>query len=238
MRKKGNTPTPSQKEESANNPAESDTAAAPVIQRLRAADKRMQAASLRVPPLSDQQIHAIVSLDQPSQFQIRLRADCHLLILCLMALAVLASILLRTAPTGLTGLNVALLLFSLFLCWVALRAGCSLWLMQQTLRLRLHPYRMSRYSDWLARLSHRRRHWLQFVLSSNYSSYSPASYRRVELVSLRLPSYFIALCLLLFITFNTSQSFASSHHTTNVITNCHQNDTTICHTVDKLIAKQ
>ena len=192
MRKKGNTPTPSQKEESPNNPAESDKAAAPVIQRFRAADKRMQAASLRVPPLSDQQIHAIVSLDQPSQFQIRLRADCHLLILCLMALAVLASILLRTAPTGLTGLNVALLL-------------C---------------------------------HWLQFVLSSNYSYYSPASYRRVELVSLRLPSYFIALCLLLFITFNTSQSFASSHHTTNVITNCHQNDTAICHTVDKLIAKQ
>ena len=79
------------------------------IHRLRSAQRLMDEVASRIPPLSPEQIHSVVESDRLPQFQFRRQADRYLLIFCLLFLALVASVLLRTAPAGITPLNVALL---------------------------------------------------------------------------------------------------------------------------------
>lgn len=137
------------------------------IGRLRKAWEQMQEVASQKPPISAQQLHALIEGERLSQFQLRRQSDRYLLMLCLLVLALLASLLWHTASRGVTPTNVAVLTLAVADCWVACRAARSLWLMWQTHRLRFQPDRMSRYADRLSRLSYRRRWWLGLVLRNN-----------------------------------------------------------------------
>lgn len=215
------------------------------ISRLRSAQRLMDDVASRIPPFSTEQIHSVVEGDRLSQFQLRRRCDRYLLIFCLFVLALAASLLWHTAPTGATPLNVTVLILAVADAVVALRAVRSLWLMRQTLRLRHRPYRMARYADRLGRLSRRRRRWLGFVLAGSYNSVSThvdpstrstgACTSRQEFFSLRLPSYSIAACLFLLIALNADKAFAATRDYVNVTTTTDQTAAAICNTVVNLI---
>ncbi|MBP5547745.1 MAG: hypothetical protein J6X58_02490 [Bacteroidales bacterium] len=183
-----------------------------------------------IPPFSQEKIHELISNNRLSQFQLRRQADGYLLIFCLFVLTLAASILWHTAAEGLTPLNVAVLILAVADAVVALRAARSLWLMWQTHRLRHRPYRMARYAERLNRLSRRRQRWLGFVLHNSYST-SYLGYRRLEFVTLRLPSYAIAICLFLLIAINADKTFAAPHNHSKILTTSDNNNDTICNTI-------
>lgn len=205
------------------------------ISRLRSAQRLMDDVASRIPPFSTEQIHSVVEGDRLSQFQLRRRCDRYLLIFCLFVLALAASLLWHTAPTGATPLNVTVLILAVADAVVALRAVRSLWLMRQTLRLRPYPYRMSRYADRLNRLSRHRRRWIGFVLAGSYNSIPDKYYRRREFFSLRLPSYSIAVCLFLLIALNADKAFAATRDFVKVTTTSEKTDDAICDTINNTI---
>lgn len=215
------------------------------IHRLHSAQRLMDDVASRIPPFSTEQIHSVVEGDRLPQFQLRRQADRYLLIFCLFVLALAASLLWHTAPTGATPLNVTVLSLAVADAVVALRAVRSLWLMRQTLRLRHRPYRMARYADRLGRLSRRRRRWLGFVLAGSYNSVSThvdpstrstgACTSRQKFFSLRLPSYSIAACLFLLIALNADKAFAATRDYVKVTTTTEHTATAICDTVDNII---
>lgn len=215
------------------------------IHRLHSAQRLMDDVASRIPPFSTEQIHSVVEGDRLPQFQLRRQADRYLLIFCLFVLALAASLLWHTAPTGATPLNVTVLILAVADAVVALRAVRSLWLMRQTLSFRHRPYRMARYADRLGRLSRRRRRWLGFVLAGSYNSVTThvdpstrstgACTSWQEFFSLRLPSYSIAACLFLLIALNADKAFAATRDYVNVTTTTDQTATAICDTVDKII---
>lgn len=215
------------------------------ISRLRSAQRLMDDVASRIPPFSTEQIHSVVEGDRLSQFQLRRRCDRYLLIFCLFVLALAASLLWHTAPTGATPLNVTVLILAVADAVVALRAVRSLWLMRQTLRLRPYPYRMSRYADRLNRLSRHRRRWIGFVLAGSYNSVSThvdpstrstgACTSRREFFSLRLPSYSIAVCLFLLIALNADKAFAATRDFVKVTTTSEKTDDAICDTINNTI---
>lgn len=199
----------------------------------------------QIPPISPDQLHALIGSGRQSQFQLRRQADRYLLVFCLFVLALAASLLWHTAPAGLTPFNVAVLILAVADAVVALRAVRSLWLMRQTLRLRHRPYRMARYADRLGRLSRRRRLWLGFVLAGSYNSVSThvdpstrstgACTSWQEFFSLRLPSYSIAACLFLLIALNADKAFAATRDYVNVTTTSDKTDIAICDNVSKTL---
>jgi hypothetical protein len=205
------------------------------IHRLHSAQRLMDDVASRIPPFSTEQIHSVVEGDRLPQFQLRRQADRYLLIFCLFVLALAASLLWHTAPTGATPLNVTVLILAVADAVVALRAVHSLWLMRQTLRLRHRPYRMARYADRLGRLSRRRRRWLGFVLAGSYNSVADNNHRRQEFFSLRLPSYSITACLFLLIALNADKAFAATRDYVKVTTTTEHTATAICDTVDNII---
>ena len=215
------------------------------IRRLRSAQRLMDDVASRIPPFSTEQIHSVVDGDRLPQFQLRRQADRYLLIFCLFVLALAASLLWHTAPTGATPLNVTVLILAVADAVVALRAARSLWLMRQTLCLRHRPYRMARYADRLCRLSRRRSRWLGFVLAGSYNSVSThvnpstrstgACTSRQEFFFLRLPSYSIAACLFLLIALNADKAFAATRDYVNVTTTTEHTATAICNTVVNII---
>lgn len=215
------------------------------IHRLHSAQRLMDDVASLIPPFSTEQIHSVVEGDRLPQFQLRRQADRYLLIFCLFVLALAASLLWHTAPTGVTPLNVTVLILVVADAVVALRAVRSLWLMRQTLRLRHRPYRMARYADRLGRLSRRRRRWLGFVLTGSYNSVSThvdpstrstgACTSRQEFFSLRLPSYSIAACLFLLIALNADRAFAATRDYVKVTTTTDQTAAAICDTVGNII---
>lgn len=205
------------------------------IHWLHSAQRLMDDVASRIPPFSPEQIRSVVEGDRLPQFQLRRQADRYLLVFCLFVLALAASLLWHTAPTGLSPLNVAVLILAVADAVVALRAVRSLWLMRQTLRLRHRPYRMASYADRLGRLSRRRRRWLGFVLAGSYNSVSDNNHRRQEFFSLRLPSYSIAACLFLLIALNADRAFAATRDYVKVTTTTDQTATAICDTVGNII---
>ncbi|GEM_PF-2056764 len=205
------------------------------IHRLRSAQKLIDDVASQIPPFTSRQIHAVVESNRLSQFQLRRQADRYLLTICLLILALAASLLWHTAPAGLSPLNLAVLILAVADAWVALRAARSLWLMWQTHRLRRRPYRMARYADRLSRLSRRRRWWLGFVLRSGYNPVSDKDFRRLEFFPLRLPSYTIAACLFLLIALNADKTFAATRDYVNVTTTTEKTATAICDTVGEII---
>ncbi|MBQ9587525.1 MAG: hypothetical protein IJR26_06685 [Bacteroidales bacterium] len=218
------------------------------IRRLRSAQRLMDDVASRIPPFSTEQIHSVVEGDRLPQFQLRRRCDRYLLIFCLLLLALAASILWHTAPTGATPVNVAVLILAVADAVIALRAARSLWLMRQTLRLRHRPYRMSHYADRLGRLSRRRRRWLGFVLAGSYNSVSThvdpstrstgACTSWQEFFSLRLPSYSIAACLFLLIALNADKAFAATRDYVKVTTTTEHTATAICDNINNTIERQ
>lgn len=223
--------------ERGNNPLAGEVEMMEAIQRLKSVNEKIQELASQIPPLSPEQIHALVESSRLSQFQLRRRADRYLLALCLSLLALAASILWHTSSAGFSPLNVVVIVLSVAVLWVALRAAYSLWLMRQTMRLRHHPYRMARYSDRLSRLSRHRRLWLRFVLRGTYATSSDRDYNRSEFISLRLPTYSIAACLLLLIAMNADKAFATTHYYAKVTTTSDKTDRAICDTVKILIAQ-
>lgn len=163
------------------------------INRLRSAQRLMDDVASRIPPLSPEQIHALISSNRLSQFQLRRQADRYLLVFTLLLLALAASILWHTAPAGITPLNVAVLILAVIALWASLRAALSLWLMRQTLRHRSNLGRMVRYSDRLNRLSRRRRLWLDFVLRGSKAPAVAENTRRLVFTIQRIPSYAIGM---------------------------------------------
>ena len=223
--------------------------------RLRTAQRDMDDVASRIPPLSSEQIHALVEGDRLPQYRLRRQADAYLLTFCLLVLALAASVLWHTAPAfkinpdnlnfqlsifNLTSsqfpiLNSLVVLLAVVDCWVIMRAARSLWLMRQTQRHRCHPYRMSRYADRLNRLSRRRRRWLGFVLRVNDAATSARSHNWLRYLSPRLPSYAIAACILLLIVLNADKAFASTRDYVKVTTTSGKSDSAICDTVNKTI---
>ena len=203
--------------------------------QLRNAYRRMQDFASRVPPLSAEQVHAVVASGRLSQFQLRRQADRYLLAVCLSFLVVAASILWRTAAAGLTPFNVAVLVLAIAVAWVALRAACSLWLMRQTLRLRRRPYRMSRYADRLNRLSHRRHLWLDFVLKGSYGNTPDYSHSRPMQFSVRIRSYTVAACLLLFVLGISSNALAAPRACLGITSTSSHSEQAICDTLESII---
>ena len=205
------------------------------IHRLHSAQRLMDDVASWIPPFSPEQIRSVVEGDRLPQFQLRRQADRYLLVFCLFVLALAASLLWHTAPTGATPLNVAVLILAVADAVVALRAVRSLWLMRQPLRLRHRPYRMAGYAARLGRLSRRRRRWLGFVLAGSCNSVSDNNHRRQEFFSLRLPSYSIAACLFLLIALNADRAFAATRDYVNVTITTDQTATAICDTVGNII---
>ena len=201
--------------------------------RLRDAQRRMDEAASQIPPLSPEQIHALVESDRLPQFQLRRQADRYLLTFCLFVLALAASLLWHTAPAGLTPLNVAVLVLAVADALVAFRAALSLWLMRQTLRHRSRPLRMSRYADRLSRLTRHRRWWMKLILG--YRPIPKKNYRRIEFFLLRLPSYSIAACLFLLIALNSDKAFAATRDYVKVTTTSNKTNDVLCHTVNQII---
>lgn len=186
-----------------------------VVARLRAAQQHIYEAASHIPPLTPEQIHDMVSNGRRSQFQLRRQADRYLLALCLSLLALAACILWRTAPSGITPLSVALVILSAAILFVALRAARSLWLMRQSLRHRAHPYRMARYADRLRRLSRRRHLWLDLVLRSSTDAAPFTINRRRELITLRIPSYAMAMLCVLLLMGASIWIVIDNHHYSN-----------------------
>lgn len=205
--------------------------------QLRSAYRRMQDFASRIPPLSAEQVHAVVASGRLSQFQFRRQADRYLLAVCLSFLAVAASILWRTAADGLTPFNVAVLVIAIAVAWVALRAAHSLWLMRQTLRLRHRPYRMSRYADRLNRLSRRRHLWLDFVLKDSYNNAPNYSHSRPMQFPVRIPSYTVAACLLLFVLGVSSNALAAPRACLGMTSTSSHSVQAICDTVGAIIER-
>lgn len=207
-----------------------------LIHTLRAAQGQMDEYASQIPPFTTGQVHALVGEYRLSQFQLRRRCDSYLLAFCLSLLALAASVLWHTAPAGITPLNVAVVIMSVAVATAALRAACSLWLMRRSRRLRSYPYRMAHNADRLARLSRRRRLWIGFVLRNASDTATDRGCRRSELVSLRIPSYSIAACLLLFIAINSDKAFAATRNHAKVTTTTEKTDTAICGTVNNIMA--
>lgn len=203
--------------------------------RLRNAAHHIDEAAGQIPPIPPERLHALMGGARPSQFQLLRQADRYLLILCLLVLALGASLLWHTAPVGVTPLGVAIVVLSLVVGWVALRAARSLWLMWQTCRLRSQPYRMARYADRLSRLSRRRRWWLGIVLRGSHSASSVGAHGRAEFFRLRLPSYSIAACLLLVVGLNSNKTFAATRDYVKVTTTTQCSDTSLCDTLSNII---
>ena len=203
--------------------------------RLRNAAHHIDEAAGQIPPIPPERLHALMGGARPSQFQLLRQADRYLLILCLLVLALGASLLWNTAPVGVTPLGVAIVVLSLVVGWVALRAARSLWLMWQTCRLRSQPYRMARYADRLSRLSRRRRWWLGLVLRGSHGASSVGAHGRAEFFRLRLPSYSIAACLLLVVGLNSNKTFAATRDYVNVTTTTQCSDTSLCDTLSNII---
>ena len=223
--------------ERGNNPLAGEVEMMEAIQRLKSVNEKIQELASQIPPLSPERIHALVESNRLSQFQLRRRADRYLLALCLCLLALAASILWHTSSAGASPLNIAILVLAIADLFVAIRAAFSLWLMRQTVRLRHRPYRMARYADLLNRLSKRRHLWLRFVLRGSYGDESAADSRRLELVSLRIPSYSIAACLLLLVALNADKAYAAATtNRTDVFTTSGKSDEAICDTVKKIIS--
>ena len=191
-----------------------------------------------IPSLSSEQIHALIGGGRLSQFRLRQQYDRYLLIFCLLFLALVASVLLRTAPAGITPLNVALLVLGGIDAWVVLRAARSLWLMRQTLRYRSNPGQMFRYSARLNSLSRRRRHWLDFVIRSNAGEFPSDTHRRLKCADSRIPSYAIATLLLLLVTFNAGEAFATTRTYVKVTTTSGVSDTAIGDTLYHILEQQ
>lgn len=205
------------------------------LDRLRSAQRHIEEVASQIPPLSQEQIHALVSSGRLPQFQLRRQADRYLLILAILLLALAASIMCHTAPAGITPLNVTVLILAVADAWVALRAACSLWLMWQTLRLRHRPYRMSCYADRLSRLSRHRRRWLGFVLRNSYATTSDHQSHRMDFLTPRIPSYAIAACLFLLIALNTDKAFATTRNYVKITTTSDKSDMAICDNVNKCL---
>lgn len=205
------------------------------INRLRSAQRLMDDAALRIPPLSPEQVHALISSGRLSQFQLRRQADRNLLTLCLPVLALVASVLWRTALADIMPIKVALIILAVADGWVALRAARSLWLMRQTLRLRATPLRMARYADRLHRLSHRRRWWLNLVLRNSPNTNALNVNRRQERLAIRIPSYVAAACVLLILAIHTNTAFAATHSYAKITTTSNQTDKALCRSVNKII---
>lgn len=203
--------------------------------RLRNAAHHIDEAAGQIPPIPPERLHALMGGTRPSQFQLIRQADRYLLILCLLVLALGASLLWNTAPVGVTPLGVAIVVLSLVVGWVALRAARSLWLMWQTCRLRSQPYRMARYADRLSRLSRRRRWWLGLVLRGSHGASSVGTHGRAEFFRLRLPSYSIAACLLLVVGLNSNKTFAATRDYVKVTTTTQCSDTSLCDTLSNII---
>jgi len=196
--------------------------------RLRTAQGLMDDVASRIPPLSPEQIHALVEGDRLPQYQLRRQADAYLLTFCLLVLALAASVLWHTAPAF---LNSLVILLAVIDCWVAWRAARSLWLMWQMRRHRCHPYRMARYADRLSRLSRRRRWWLSLVLPRSANS----QFSILNSQFPRLPSYSIAACIFLLIVLNADKAFATTRDYVKVTTTSGKSDSAICDTVNKTI---
>jgi hypothetical protein len=203
--------------------------------RLRNAAHHIGEAAGQIPPIPPERLHALMGGARPSQFQLLRQADRYLLILCLLVLALGASLLWHTAPVGVTPLGVAIVVLSLVVGWVALRAARSLWLMWQTCRLRSQPYRMARYADRLSRLSRHRRWWLGLVLRGSHGAPSVGAHGRAEFFRLRLPSYSIAACLLLVVGLNSNKTFATTRDYVKVTTTTQCSDTSLCDTLSNII---
>ena len=220
--------------------------------RLRNAAHHIDEAAGQIPPIPPERLHALMGGARPSQFQLLRQADRYLLILCLLVLALGASLLWHTAPVGVTPLGVAIVVLSLVVGWVALRAARSLWLMWQTCRLRSQPYRMARYADRLSRLSRSRRWWLGLVLRGEeglqwrasiaiaekgtpHGAPSVGAHGRAEFFRLRLPSYSIAACLLLVVGLNSNKTFATTRDYVKVTTTTQCSDTSLCDTLSNII---
>ena len=201
------------------------------IGRLRNAWNQMQEVASQTSPIPAQQLHALIGKECLSQFQLRRHADRYLLTLCLLVLALSASILWHTASAGVSPTNVAVLVLVVADCRVACRAARSLWLMWQTHRLRFQPDRMSRYADRLSRLSYRRRWWLGLVLRDNGGlEQRCARYRRRVAVR----RYAVAACLFVGICFPYASLLVAP--TYEQITTSGKGDIQhICNTVDILI---
>lgn len=207
------------------------------IEYMRAADRLFGEVASQIPPLTAGQLHSLVAGNRLSQFGYRRRCDRYLLALCLALFALAASILWHTYPAGVTPFNVAVGVFAAADIWVGWRAARSLWLMRQSLRLRSRPYRMARYADRLRRLSRRRRLWLAFILRGTDDLSSAKGVRRMELVSLRIPSYSIAACLFLLVAVNSDKAFASSRNYAKVTTTSNKTDDAICETLYNIMAQ-
>ncbi len=205
---------------------------------LQQLEARQQDLADCIPPFSPERLHALIEGDRLSQFELRRQADRYLLIFCLLFLALVASVLLRTAPAGITPLNVALLVLGGMDAWVVLRAARSLWLMRQTLRLRHCPYRMSRYADRLNRLTRCRRWWLNLVLCGSKAPASVENTRRFVFATQRVPSYAIATLLLLLVTFNADEAFATTRTYVKVTTTSGVSDTAICDTLYHILEQR
>lgn len=201
--------------------------------RLRAAQQQKDEAATRMPSLSPEQIHTVVSGGSLSQFELRRQADRYLLALCLSVLVLAASILRHTASAGITPFNAAVVLLSVAGLFVSLRAARSLWLMRQSQRHRSQPYRMACYADRLQRLSRRRRRWLNFVLRGNTAASD--SRRRYEMLVPRIPSYVVAALLFIIIAINASEAFATTHDFVKITTTSDKADEVLCLTVSQII---
>lgn len=224
-----------------------DAAVENLLQRLRDADQRMKELASHIPTFTPEQIHTLISSRRMSQFELRRQADRYLLAFCLCFLALVASVLWYTAPAGITLSNVVLVAVAVADVWVAVRAAYSLWLMQRSLRLRPHPYRMSRCADRLNRLSHRRRLWLRFVLRDGSLTkanrqtiqavlHSTPLKLRQSFIDLRAPSFSIAACLLLFVALDCNKVFATTHDYENVTTTTERTGNMVCDTVNSILA--
>ena len=211
------------------------------IDRLRSAQRMMDEVAMRIPPLSSEQIHALVESDRLPQYQLRRQADRYLLVFSLLVLAMAASVLWHTAPSifnfQFSIFNSLVIILAVINCWVALRAARSLWLMRQMCRLRHYPYRMSRYADRLSRLSRHRRLWLRLVLRNSYNSVSDKDYHRFELIALRLRSYSIAACLFLLIAMNADKAFATTRDFVKVTTTAEKSDSEICNNINNTLER-
>lgn len=186
------------------------------------------------PPFTHDEVHRLISSPRPSQADLLRQADAYLLTLCLLLLALESSILWHTLPLGHTVLNIATIVLGVISLWGAYRAALSLYYQWQMHRLCHHPYRMLRFSDRLHRLSHRRRWWINTVLWPNHATSAQDS-PRIEIATLRISSYAIAVCLSLLIFVNSDKAFASTRTYANVTTNTEKTATAIYDSVNQTI---
>lgn len=205
------------------------------IRRIRQHYDRMTEAIENIPPLTHDQVHALISSSRLTQFELRRKADGLLLAFCLLLLA-LGTVALRGVAVSAAG-RVVLLVLAVADLWVALRAARSLWLLWLTHRLRFQPARMVRYAGRLARLFRRRRLWLGFILWGARNRSSEYNWFRTELRAVRIPSYAVAACMLLFFMFSSKDASAYNHDYDKVTTTTGETDKAICDTVNQMRAQ-